>query len=367
MTQQAPQQAPATMLQKILGSRFVAALAYPRGVERYAQLVWPTFSLGEVRAEVVAVRRETRDAVTLELQPNGLLRAHRAGQYVALTAEVRGVRRTRCFSLSSAPGGEGGRVEVTIKARPGGVVTPELVGQLRAGAVVTLSQPQGDFVLPDPLPERLLLISGGSGVTPVMAMLRWLRASSYAGRVVFVHYARSVEDVIFGAELGELARGADGRFTVVIETEREAEKRPELTDASLSALVGDLARWETYACGPEPLLAAVRQVFEARGASERVHTERFSMATAAGGGEGGRVAFKRSGKSAEGKGKLLVMAEEAGLNPPSGCRSGICHTCKCRKLGGTTRDVRTGELSTDADVDIQLCVSEAVGEVTLDL
>jgi len=365
MTLQAPQQAPGTMLQKILGSRLVAALTYPRGVERYVQLVAPTFSLGEVRAEVVAVRRETPDVVTLELRPNGLLRAHRAGQYVALTAEVRGVRRTRCFSLSSAPGGE--RVEVTIKARPGGVVTPELVGRLRAGAVVTLSQPQGDFVLPEPLPERLLLISGGSGVTPVMAMLRWLRASSYAGRVVFVHYARSAEDVIFGAELGELARGADERFTVVIETEREAGKRPELTDASLSALVGDLARWEAYACGPEPLLAAVRRVFEARGAGERVHTERFTLATAAGGGEGGRVEFKRSGKSAEGKGKLLVMAEEAGLNPPSGCRSGICHTCKCRKLSGATRDVRTGELSTDADVDIQLCVSEAVGEVTLDL
>jgi ferredoxin-NADP reductase len=355
-----------SMWKRFLGSRLAAALAYPRGADSYAELAEPLWSSREVRARVVAVRPETADTTTLVMQPNDGWRRHLAGQYVALTVELGGIRRTRVFSLSSAPSRGDGLLEVTFKARPGGAVTPRLLKEAQVGMIVTLSQAQGSFVLPEPLPERVLLISGGSGITPVMAMLRELQATGFRGEVVFLHYARSQADVIFGDELRALAEGAALR--VILETEAEAPVRPELTTASLAALVPDYEAWETWVCGPEPLLDAARRAFEGRGAAGRLHTERFSLGSAAGGAGEGSVSFRRSGREAKGQGKaLLVLAEQAGLRPASGCRMGICHTCTCRKVAGVTRDLRTGALSTEDDVDIRICVSEPVGPVTLDL
>lgn len=383
-----------SMWKRFLGSRLAAALAYPRGVDSYAELAEPLWSSREVRARVVAVRPETADTTTLVLQPNDGWRRHLAGQHVALTVELGGVRRTRVFSLSSAPSRGDGLLEVTFKARPGGAVTPRLLKEARVGMIVTLSQAQGSFVLPEPLPERVLLISGGSGITPVMAMLRELRATGFRGEVVFLHYARSQADVIFGDELRALTKAAGDEprppaetpgdrlreapddepragemaLRVILETEAEAPVRPELTAASLAALVPDYESWETWVCGPEPLLDATLRAFEARGAAGRLHTERFSLGSAAGGAGEGSVSFRRSGREAKGQGKaLLVLAEQAGLRPASGCRMGICHTCTCRKVAGVTRDLRTGALSTEDDVDIRICVSEPVGPVTLDL
>jgi stearoyl-CoA 9-desaturase NADPH oxidoreductase len=146
-------------------SRLLAAMTYPRAVDDFVELALPLFSTRSVtgaatpnvtvRARVIDVRRETHDVSTLVLTPNALWSGHRAGQYVALTAEVRGVRMTRCFSIASSEGGDSSRlIALTVKARPDGAVTPVLVsGQLR-GAIVELSQATGDFVLPEVLPER---------------------------------------------------------------------------------------------------------------------------------------------------------------------------------------------------------------------
>ena len=347
-----------------IASRLLAALAYPRAIDDFVELALPLHSSREVRARIVSVERETHDVATLRLQPNRRLRAHRAGQHVALTASVGGVRRTRCFSIASAEGSADGTIELTIKAQPGGIVTPVLVSGALRGSVVTLGQPSGDFVLPDAVPERLLFVSGGSGITPVMSMLRTLLARGHEGDIVFLHWARSEADVIFQRELARIGREAGRGLRVHVSTGPFEPER-------LSALAPDFDRRETWACGPAPLLDIVRTTFRARGAEERLRVERFSLgslpeASDAGAAES-QVTFVRSQRRAKGGGPLLAMAEGAGLSPPSGCRMGICHTCVCRKVSGVTRDVRTGALSTDDDVDVQLCVSEPVGPVTLDL
>lgn len=362
---------PTSVLTRMLGSRFVAALTHPHSIDRYLVLVSPTWSIHEVRAEVTHVRRETRDVTTLTLKPNALWRGHRAGQYVALTVEIAGVNRTRCFSISSAPTRASGTFEVTVKARPSGAVTPTLVHHTTPGTVVGLSQAQGDFVLPEVLPERLLFVSGGSGITPLMSMLRALTASG--GRlpeVTFVHFARSRDDVIFRDALATLAR-THRSLRLVIETEAESGRPPALDEHSLAAIVPDYDRIETWACGPESLLAATTKAFQARDAIARLHTERFGFAqspvnTAP---TEARVRFSRSKVEANARdgGSLLAMAEGAGVALASGCRMGICRTCVCRKVSGTTRDLRTGALSEDADVEVQACVSAPVGDVTIDL
>lgn len=340
-------------------SQLLAAFVYPRTLDDYIELAFPLHSSRHLRARVLSVRRETEDVATLVLKPNALWHGHRAGQYVALTVEIDGARRTRCFSIASAEGAE--HLAITVKARPGGLVTPALVsGDLR-GAIVELSQATGDFVLPSPMPPRTLFVSGGSGITPVMSMLRTLTRRGYAGELTFVHYARSEADVIFRDELAMLARTAPPNLRVHIFT-------GPFDAGGFAERVPSFEHCDTWACGPEPFLEAVGRAFADVGAQRRVRVERYSLfPSPASGRTEAEVTFVKTKKRVLAAGPLLATAENAGLTPPSGCRMGICRTCLCRKVAGVTRDVRTGELSTDAGVDIQLCVSEPIGPVTLDL
>ncbi|HVK74595.1 MAG TPA: ferredoxin reductase [Kofleriaceae bacterium] len=359
-------------VRQVLGSRFVAALTTPYGVDRYLEQVDPTWSLTEVRARVAAVRRETSDAVTLVLRPNVNWRGFRAGQHVALTVEVGGVRHTRVFSLSSSPRRPGGEIEITIKRHARGLVSQWAVAQARAGAIVTLSQATGDFVLPARVPPRVLLLSGGSGITPCLSILRTLLADGHAGRVTFVHYARTADDVIAAGELARLARRHPA-LDLRIELTHTATPAPLLDRDRLLALVPDVAACEAYVCGPPTLAAAATAAWTALGLGDRLHLEHFAppappappasdLAPAA------LIRFGRSDRTIASDGRpLLVQAEAAGLSPASGCRMGICGTCRCRKVAGTVRDLRTGQLSGAPDETISLCVSAPVGDVTLDL
>src|SRR6201995_418292 len=150
--------------------RLLEALATPHGVDRYLELVSPMLTVRELRAEVTEVRRPTADTVTLTLRPTRQWRGFRAGQFVQLTIDIDGVRRTRCYSPSCSQYRADGRIELTVKAHPDGLVSNHLVATARPGLVVGLSQADGTFCLPDERPDRIVLISGGSGITPVLAM-----------------------------------------------------------------------------------------------------------------------------------------------------------------------------------------------------
>lgn len=351
-------------------SRLLAALAFPRAIDDFVELAVPLHSTHEIRARIEEVLPETHDVATLVLRPNARFLPHRAGQHVALTASINGVRRTRFFSIASAEGRRDGTIWITVKKRPGGALTPHIVNGSLRGSIVTLSQPAGDFVLPERLPDRLLFISGGSGITPVMSMLRTLLARNWGDHVpeiVFLHWARSEADVIFGAELERLARDSTvvPSLRVHIHTSRFDAKH-------LEEDVLDFEHWDTWACGPGPILDAALHAFAARNAAARVRIERFSLPSKSVTNEKeneneSEVVFTRSQRHARGRGPILAMAEETGLTPQSGCRMGICHSCACRKISGVTRNLRTGEVSTDNDVDIQLCVSAPLGPVEIDL
>src|SRR5271168_3857710 len=181
---------------RVLGSDLIDLLTGPHGVDRYTELVAPTWALGEARAKVVDVRRTTPRSVSLTLAPNGSFTSAysvKAGQYVNLTVDIDGRRHTRCYSPANAEGGR--NLELTIGHLDGGLVSNYLYERTRRGMVVGLAGVGGDFVLPAQRPRRILFVSGGSGITPVMAMLRTLVAEGYpqtAGvEVAFVHYART--------------------------------------------------------------------------------------------------------------------------------------------------------------------------------
>ena len=355
----------------LLRSRTVAALTSPHGVDRYLEQVNPMWAAHEVRARIVDVQREVDvpgepPVATITLQPTSTWRGHRAGQHVQLGVEINGARRTtRVFTISSPDSRAGDRFTVTLRANPIGVVSRFLVEQAEPGTLVHLSQAEGDFVLPDRVPEHVVFISGGSGITPVMSMLRSLQRRTHRGRITFIHYARSADHQIFADELAEVRRTGHGTDLHLLHPE---QGDPALSPAWLEHTVPGYRDLPTWACGPAPLIEAVRAAYDG---SETLKVEYFQppQKWAGSSGEaGGTVTFERSGRSVTNSGAtLLEQAEELGLRPEFGCRMGICFTCTTRKSAGTVRNVITGATSSLPDEDIQICVSAPEGDCHMDL
>ncbi|MFF5173365.1 ferredoxin reductase [Micromonospora sp. NPDC000089] len=330
----------------------------------YLDLVAPLRSGAALRGRIVAVDPETRDAASLTIQPGRDWRGHRPGQYVRLGVDVDGVRQWRAYSITSAPGRPDGRFTVTVKAIPDGKVSNHLVRRVRPGTVVQLDQAQGDFVQPDPAPERVLFLTAGSGVTPVMGMLR--AGAHTRSDVVVVHSAPTPADVVFGAELRSLAERGAIRLI-----ERHTAEAGLLGPHELAGLVPDHLDRHTWACGPIGLLDAAERHWATAGAADRLHTERFRP-TVISPGEGGTVTFARTGLTVrvDGATPILDAGEAAGALMPSGCRMGICYGCVLPLREGAVRDLRSGEITTAVPGDgvlIQTCVSAAAGTCDIDL
>jgi stearoyl-CoA 9-desaturase NADPH oxidoreductase len=358
---------------RVLRSALVDLLTGPHGVDRYTELVEPTWTIGEARAKVVSVRRDTPRSVTLTLEPNAVFTATsplRAGQHVNLTVEVDGRRQTRCYSPANA---EGDRlIELTIGVHEGGLVSNYLYRNARPGLVVGLTIGGGDFVLPADRPRRVLFISGGSGITPVMSMLRTMRAEGSDRELTFVHYARTPLEACYRDELAAMpgvrvlhgySRAADeGDLTGYFSAEHLAAATSErVRRPGTERLADDVA---VFVCGPPALVEAV-QALCPDAKSESFVPPVFEVPAQA---SGGRVSFAESGVDVTDDGRsLLEQAESAGLNPEHGCRMGICHTCTRRKTSGAVKNLLTGAVSAADEEDVQLCISAPVGDVQLAL
>ncbi len=361
---------PRGLARRLLRSSLLEALAYPHGVDRYVELVRPLTLARDVRGEVTAVRHQTAKSVTLTLRPNENWRGLRAGQFVGVSVDVDGVRLTRPYSPASSEHAQDGTLELTVSTHPEGRVSRHLRDHARPGMIVGLTQAQGDFVLPDPRPERVLLISGGSGITPVMAMLRSLCDEGFAGEIGFLNYARSRELSLYEAELATLALRHEGlRVARGFTRARGSQLSGRFTREHLSAVISDDAPAPTFVCGPPALINAVCSVWAEDGLPEPA-IETFTapaLAFDASGAEG-LVSFAVSGLEVANSGlPLLEQAEDAGLSPDHGCRMGICNTCSCHKTEGVVRNVITGATSSAGAEQIRICVSVPVGDVALDL
>jgi stearoyl-CoA 9-desaturase NADPH oxidoreductase len=329
----------------------------------YLDLVSPLRG-ADLRGRIVEIHPETRDAVTLVIRPGRGWAGHVPGQYIRIGLDVDGVRQWRAYSLTSPVDRPDGCIAITVKAIPEGVVSTHIVRRARVGMLVHLDQACGEFVLPDPHPDKVLFVTAGSGITPVMGMLR--NALDELGDVVVVHSAPTAAEVIFAGELRMLA--ARGRIRLV---ERHTDADGMLDAEQLAALVGDLDERQTWACGPAGMLDALERRWADRGISERLHTERFRPTVLAT-GEGGTVTFTTSAVEVDAGGatSLLDAGESAGVLMPSGCRMGICFGCVAPLREGAVRDLRNGDLTTAAPGDgvlVQTCVSAAAGPCEIEL
>ena len=343
----------------------VGQITTPLLPDDYLHLANPLWSARELRGRVLEVRRETEDSATLVIKPGwGFTFDYQPGQYIGIGLLVNGRWRWRSYSLTSTPVTRERTITITVKAMPEGFLSTHLVGGVAPGTIVRLAAPQGNFVMPDPAPASVLFITGGSGLTPVMSMLRTLARRDQFTDVVHLHSAPTESDVMFAAELADLSRTQPGYRLRLRATRREGR-------LDLSRLADELPDWrerQTWACGPEAMLDDAEEIWAQAGIGERLHLERFAVSRAAPHGQGGTVTFARSGKTvaADAAPSLMAAGESVGVQMPFGCRMGICQSCVVALSDGHVRDLRTGA-EHEPGTRVQTCISAASGDCVLDV
>jgi ferredoxin-NADP reductase len=355
----------------VRGARRVAeALATPLVPEDYLDLIDPMRLGADLRGRIVEVRPETADAATVVIRPGRGWRGHVPGQYIRIGIDIDGVRHWRAYSLthradgSAAAGLPAGCIAITTKAIPEGKVSTHLVRHARPGTLVMLDQATGDFTLPTPAPAKVLFLTAGSGITPVMGMLR--NHLDELTDVAHLHCAPTAADVVFAGELQGYADAGRVALTLNLDDVHGMLRLDALDD-----LVPDWRERETWLCGPTGLLDAAEKHWANAGIPARLHLERFRPSVVEP-GEGGTVTFAASGRvvDADGSTPILDAGEEAGVLMPSGCRMGICFGCVVPMRAGAVRDLRTGEVTlheSDEPLPVQTCVNAVAGSCELDL
>jgi stearoyl-CoA 9-desaturase NADPH oxidoreductase len=349
----------------------VGRITTPLLPDDYLQLANPLWSARELRGRILDIKRETTDSATLVIKPGwGFEFDYQPGQYIGIGVLVDGRWRWRSYSLTSSPvtSKSARTITITVKAMPEGFLSTHLVIGVAPGTIVRLAAPQGNFVMPDPAPPSVLFLTGGSGITPVMSMLRTLVRREQITDVLHIHSAPTESDVMFATELEQLAR--DHRdYRIMVRTTR-TQGRLDLR--RLAEEVPDWRERETWACGPQGMLDAAERVWADAGIAARLRLERFAVTkrpARAGDIElGGTVTFARSGKTvtADAATSLMDAGENAGVQMPFGCRMGICQSCVVDLVDGHVRDLRSG-VEHEPGTRVQTCISAASGDCVLDV
>ncbi|HMD91220.1 MAG TPA: ferredoxin--NADP reductase [Trebonia sp.] len=311
------------------------------------------------RVPVAEVIRETGDASSLVLDvPSSLADAfaYSPGQFITVrvpsdqTGSV-----ARCYSLCSSPHA-GDLPAITVKRTAGGYASNWILDNVTAGTVLDLLPPAGTFC-PRSLDGEFLLFAAGSGITPVISILKSVLAAG-RGRVTLVYANRDERSVIFADELRRLVTSAAGRL-VVLHWLDSLHGTPAA--AAIAALARPYAAWEPYICGPDPYLAVVRTALGQLGVpAKRIRVERFlSLAenpfeeTRPSGGMAATLSVELDGTTQvlpwQPGTRMLDVLIAAGMQAPYSCRQGICGACACQLTAGEV-EMAHNEVLEEADL-----------------
>ena len=339
--------------------------------------------------ECAMVVPETSDTATFTFRaPSGAWFDYQPGQFITLDLPVPGGNVQRTYTISSSPS-RPLSISVTVKAQMGSIGTRWMLDHLRPGMRLKAFGPAGIFSFLRHEAPKYLMISAGSGITPMMSMTTWAWDSGEMPDIVFVHAARAPSDIIFRQRLEGMADRVPGlqlRFTV-----EESDPfrtwhgyRGRLNQIMLGLMAPDYLEREVFCCGPEPFMQAVRDMLIALGYDmDRYHQESFGAPirneadapvlddVVPDEDSAAQITFAASGitaKCAE-TDTVLAVAKANGLNIPSGCTFGLCGTCRIKKTSGEVHMVHNGGI-TDEDIEagyILACCSRPIGAVTIDL
>ncbi|TXH72820.1 MAG: ferredoxin reductase [Lysobacteraceae bacterium] len=356
-----------------LFKRLGASLVVPAVFDFWASRLHSTWSWDRPLARIVGRRVESCDSTTLLLQPNRHWTGFRPGQHMNIGAEIDGTRIVRSYSPSDAPRADG-RIAITVKAIPGGRLSRHLCRDAKIGDVLTLGQAFGGMTLPDPPEGRWLFLAGGSGITPLMAMIRAQAAAGMPVPIALMYWAGTRDALCFVDELRALAaRHADFHLDLIVTRDDASSdvRHGRIDTVQLSAFVPDLHQRRVFACGPNDFVATARALTEERAAAFRAEAFTPAPWIADDDADAGEVTLTLalSGHTLDvPRGVSLLSAlEAAGLQPASGCRMGICNTCACGKRAGTTRHLQTGGVEHEPVSALRLCVNSARSDLTLEL
>lgn len=349
--------------------RVLRALVPPKLFDFWASHVSRTLSFERPLARIVAKEQASSDAVTLVLKANRHWAGCAPGQHVIVGAEIDGRRVTRSYSPTWV---DRRRFAITVKAIAGGKLSTHLCDTAKIGDVLDLGDTFGGMTLPQDVYTPQLYLAAGSGITPMIALLRQSFTRGLPMPTTLLYWARTRAELCFVDELRALA-AREPLFTVrFVLTREDATAADEATgriDApSLATLVPDAAQRHVAACGPGGFVEAAKALLGARSAS--FQAEAFT-APARPDGEGGEVQVElaRSGVvlTLPRGVSLLAALEDAGVRPKAGCRMGLCNTCACGKRAGTTRHLFDGIDDAEPASALRICVNAAHTDLVLDL
>ncbi|MEY9999091.1 2Fe-2S iron-sulfur cluster-binding protein [Sinorhizobium fredii] len=321
---------------------------------------------------------ETHDVFTLVFEKLDSSGFHFvAGQFVTIRFNFEGQRFSRAFTIASPPT-RPERVALTIKVAENGNATRVLHDHFKIGGAVAISEAAGDFTARGRECEKLLFVSAGSGVTPMMSMLRDFRDRGEQADVAFVQCARTETDILFDRELEELSQVLPLKVRAVcsrLSGGRGNFHAGRLDKAVLTQLFPDVHSRTAFICGPAGFMAQMRDALVELGVPrERIFQESFGpvpVPSNARVNSGATIVFERSKRQGEARGgeTILDLAESASIYVDTACRAGVCGTCKTRLISGEVDMVDLGGLSEAerAEGYILACCSRPIGPVTLDL
>ena len=342
--------------------------------EPLIQLLLPQWRSDRLRSKIVSIRQESHDMYSLVIKPHRGWQKFTAGQHLELTVEKDGAWMSRFFTISSSPAHfkKSGLIELSIQIQEKGKITPWLAEALCPGSIVNLSQAQGEFYLTQHT-SPILMIAGGSGITPFRAILQQLSLTTNEtanSSKTLMYYARSSEHFLFKQELLKYAEQLPSLQVHFI----DSSEHGFLNAQHLERYSENFQTSHIYLCGPANMILHGRKLLTSLKVSwQQLHYEFFGpepieLEQTSGAKS---IFFKRSNKqisTQESAPKtLLELAELASTNPVSGCRAGICHQCICQKKSGVVYNTKTQQYSDTGAQEIQLCISVAASDLVLEL
>jgi ferredoxin-NADP reductase/DMSO/TMAO reductase YedYZ heme-binding membrane subunit len=308
--------------------------------------------------EIARIFDETHNVKTFRfVAPGGgpLPFQHIAGQYINLNLTIDGKRVNRSYTIASSPT-RSAYCEISVKRAENGYASKHLHDTWREGMRVKVAAPAGKFLFAGHEADRVVLVAGGIGITPMMSVVRSLTDRGWKGPMYLLFSVKKVKDVVFERELAYLQpRFPNLHVLVTVTSDPDTAwsgARGQITRDVVEQFVPDLKRGPVMLCGPDAMMTAMRKLFVAIGVPDaEIHQEAFistppvdAPATTIGDSaptplEAGAVAnirFERAGKSAELSSELTVLecAEDNGVEIPFECRSGICGQCKTKLISG---------------------------------
>lgn len=339
-------------------------------VDAVLALLHPALRLNRVFARVTQRQWVADDMLELSLQANGNWPGAQPGQHLQLYLERAGVRLSRSYSLTAVQAN--GCLHVAIKHHAGGRVSPYLLEHLAVGDTLELGLVHGELSWPE-APQPVLLLAAGSGITPLLGLLRAALAQGFSAPIMLLHYVRGQGQRAFIAELQALQAQYSNLqvdWSLTAASVEPAERAGRFTAAHV-ARVPQLQQRHVLACGPAGFVSQVQQWWHVAGLPGALQVEAFTPPALSADSRLRQVTLKfaRSHQHcvADNQHSLLQHAEELGLKPAYGCRQGICASCTCTLLSGTVRDLRSGVLFSEPGQPIRLCVSAAHSDVEIDL